>query len=245
MTVMQGDIQTRNQVVPEDFRHTLKGLRDSDDPRFPMVLSVARMNGWTLKALGDAVGVSREWIRILVADADPEVGGRIPDVPLPPRKPTPPSKPPRRVLRIKPEVAERLRAMAKTAAAVNGGTPADARERRVSEEFTAALYALTEQGVSVRHIAKTLGMTRSAIQSRLARHGYRKAPPSQEKVRYLGQPRNGGLPREECKRGHKLSGDNLYVVPKTGSRVCRECDRGRGREYRARKRAAEKPGGAS
>lgn len=31
--------------------------------------------------------------------------------------------------------------------------------------------------------------------------------------------------KTECKRGHPLSGDNLYVIPGSGSRVCRTCQR--------------------
>jgi hypothetical protein len=45
----------------------------------------------------------------------------------------------------------------------------------------------------------------------------------------------------ECKRGHPLSGDNLYVQPGSGYRVCKECTRQRMRNkwrsdpaYRAR-----------
>lgn len=36
-----------------------------------------------------------------------------------------------------------------------------------------------------------------------------------------------------CKRGHPLSGDNLYVTPR-GVRQCLECQRNRDRAYRAR-----------
>ena len=35
--------------------------------------------------------------------------------------------------------------------------------------------------------------------------------------------------KTHCKRGHPLSGDNLYIIPSTGSRVCRVCDRERQR----------------
>ncbi len=41
--------------------------------------------------------------------------------------------------------------------------------------------------------------------------------------------------KTECLRGHPLSGANLYVRPE-GQRQCVECQRRRGREYRARKR---------
>lgn len=49
--------------------------------------------------------------------------------------------------------------------------------------------------------------------------------------------KNGVLRVEkvECKHGHSLSGDNLYVF-KDGSRGCKECRRRASREYERRKR---------
>lgn len=32
-----------------------------------------------------------------------------------------------------------------------------------------------------------------------------------------------GLGEGYCRRGHKLSGDNVYIVPSTGKRTCRKC----------------------
>lgn len=32
--------------------------------------------------------------------------------------------------------------------------------------------------------------------------------------------------KAECKRGHKLTGENLYIYPKSGARSCRKCRRG-------------------
>lgn len=53
----------------------------------------------------------------------------------------------------------------------------------------------------------------------------------------LGQSGAGGvvIPRTHCKRGHSLSGGNLYLAP-SGERVCRECRRARDRARRARHR---------
>lgn len=33
------------------------------------------------------------------------------------------------------------------------------------------------------------------------------------------------LGRDQCKRGHDLEGDNLYIQPSNGKRFCRECNR--------------------
>lgn len=226
----------RKPVVTEPFRGLLREMREERDPRLPAVLHVANLNGWTLQSLGDAVGITREWVRRLIQSATPDESMDLPDVPMAPRAQVAAPKQSKPRLRIKPEIADRLREMRRVAATVNGGTPADAPERRVSEELSAALDSLVRQGVTVYEIARTLGVTQGAIAGRLARHGYRTATPSQEKHRYLGHPgETVNAAKMECLRGHPLSGDNLYVVQRTGARVCRQCDNLRQRAYRARK----------
>lgn len=233
------DFIVKQQQLPEDFKDLLIHLRTSRDPALPMVLRMAKLNGWTYKTMAKAIGVSGEWVRLLVGDARPSAGQVLPEIPLPPRRPAPPAKPARRRLLVNPQLANELRAMAEIAATVNGGTPTNAPERQVSEEFTAMLASLVKQGVTVYTLAQILDVTPSAVAHRLGRHGYRKSAPSQERVRYLGHPskRSSGT-QDNCKRGHPLSGSNLYVVPKTGSRVCRACDRLRHEKYLERKAAA-------
>jgi plasmid maintenance system antidote protein VapI len=230
------DLIRKDQTLPADFAAALRQLRENRDPRYGATLIVARMNGWTYQSLATALGVTRQAIEKTVVRSTIDVPGRLPDVPTPPRKPQSVPKPPRRRLLVNDELAARLREMQKVAARVNGVTPADAPERRVSEEFTALLHSLTEQGVSVKHLANVLGVVHNAVQSRLARHGYRDATPSQDKP-YLGRPNPHSTGEQtHCKRGHELSGDNLYVLPKTGSRVCRACHKARHAAYRERKR---------
>lgn len=43
--------------------------------------------------------------------------------------------------------------------------------------------------------------------------------------------------KTHCQHGHPLSGENLYINPASGQRVCRECLRGFTRAYHARKKA--------
>lgn len=43
--------------------------------------------------------------------------------------------------------------------------------------------------------------------------------------------------RTHCPRGHPYSGDNLYILPGSGGRVCRTCQRASYRRYVERKRA--------
>jgi hypothetical protein len=230
----------KGQQVPEAFAAHLRKLREDRDSRYPATLVIAKLNGWTYQALANALGVSRQAVEQAAARAEAHVVTRIPDVPLPPRKPQPePKAPARRRLLIHDELAERLREMQQTAATVNGATPADAPERRVSEEFTALLHSLTEQGVTVYHIAQVLGVRHNGIQARLARHGYRDASPSQADQQYLGRPADRAQTQTHCRRGHELAGDNLYVVPKSGQRVCKACHRMRAAAYYLRKKAAD------
>jgi hypothetical protein len=58
--------------------------------------------------------------------------------------------------------------------------------------------------------------------------------------RNIGRGVNKGaraIRTDACWRGHALSGENVYINP-SGYRQCRECQRRRSREYKARKRAA-------
>jgi hypothetical protein len=229
----------KEQTLPAEFASVLRTMRAEKDQRLSTVLAIARMNGWTYQAMGSALGVSRQAIQQAISRAELDVRGGVPEVPLPPRKPQSEAKPPRRRLLVNDELAERLREMQRVAATVNGVTPADAPERKISVEFTAQLHALTQQGVSVYHLADVLGVAHNAIRSRLARHGYRSSSPSQAE-RYIGHP-NARAAGEQthCKYGHELSGENLYVIPKTGKRVCRACSSRRSRAYQERKRQAE------
>jgi hypothetical protein len=47
--------------------------------------------------------------------------------------------------------------------------------------------------------------------------------------------------KSHCKRGHPLSGDNLYIDPIIGQRRCKACNALRGRELRARRRNQGSP----
>jgi hypothetical protein len=42
--------------------------------------------------------------------------------------------------------------------------------------------------------------------------------------------------KTHCNSGHELAGDNLYLMPNTGYRACRECRRAAERRWRARKK---------
>lgn len=146
-----------------------------------------RKNGWTLRSIGDALGVTREAVRLRLLDAGP-VGG-LPPVELPPVPPTPlPKRPQRSRLKVSPALARELRAELETASTVNGATPADDPRRTVSVRLTERLAALVDQGVAIKELARALGVTHNAVKFRLGRHGHRALPPSMANAHYLGRP---------------------------------------------------------
>lgn len=48
-----------------------------------------------------------------------------------------------------------------------------------------------------------------------------------------------GASKTECKHGHLLSGENLYINPSSGSRQCRVCQARAKRDYKQRKAATK------
>ncbi len=216
----------------------LRSMRaEGDRDRLDAYLRLLHLNGWTYRSLGTALGVWPQAVQQRVARNGRHVTD-LPPVPLPPAQHQPMRAPRRTRLKVRPEVAETLRDLQTRATRVNGATPADSPDREASVQLSRALAALVEQGVTGYHLAQVLGVTPGAVYTRLARHGYASAYQSQ--ATYQGHPAwttDEGRPLTHCKRGHELAGENLRTL-KDGRRVCRECDRRRGAEYRARRGGA-------
>jgi transcriptional regulator with XRE-family HTH domain len=134
-----------------------------------------RMKGWTLQAIGGALGVSRERIRQVEATASPSLivhilsnPGNFPvpeletkevEVPGAPQYVEPSAATLTRLLELKP-LAEKVRW--------------DHQEHRAAaEEYTALLWhAHDVEKVTIYRLAKAVGVTHGAIRFRLARYGY-------------------------------------------------------------------------
>ena len=56
-----------------------------------------------------------------------------------------------------------------------------------------------------------------------------------------GKDRSWYVPQTHCKRGHPLSGENLFVNPR-GARVCLECRRAQDRDDKRARRIADRDG---
>ena len=144
--------------------------------------------GWTLEALGAAVGVTREAVRVRVKRARqvdlgdlPILHPPLPDVPEP--APAPPPRP--ALTGDETQELSRLQAEATRCR----GTHADGHPYRVASERLAELLNVHhERGIRYADLATALGVTKGAVRSRLQHHGYRQLPPSQPGYR---RPRKG------------------------------------------------------
>ncbi|HEX5996271.1 MAG TPA: hypothetical protein VFY84_14110 [Jiangellales bacterium] len=225
------------QIVPDDFAATLRAMWADGDRRLNALLHSANRNGWTLTALGNALGMTREAVRKRILCAEPFASTDLPEFPLPPRKPTPAPRV-RPALLVPPEIIAQLREMWEIARTVNGSAPSDDPRRRVSERFTAQLAALVDQGVTVYRLAKDLGITHGAIRFRLARHGYR-TPVAAVEIRngqYKGRPPQHWQ-TGPCTPERHLTGSNVGRRG-NGGRYCKACARTRDRARRAARLAS-------
>lgn len=143
-------------ILGQDDRNVyMKALRDRD---------------WTLQSLADVARVSRERVRQIVSQDWPS-GQLEDDAPLP----TPPERVERvRKPRVQVEPSERtlarLRELQPLARKVAGNSMT---YRAEAEEYAQLLhYAHSVEGVTYYHLAQLLGVTHSAIRSRLIRYGH-------------------------------------------------------------------------
>ena len=126
-------------------------------------------NRWTLESIARmAGGLSRERVRQIIRATTPEpidFGFAIP---------TPPTKPVREkrvYAEPKPETLSRVLELQPFAQRVRSSSPTFRKE---SEEYSFLLNkAHVEEGVSMYRLAKRLGVTHAALQSRLVRYGYK------------------------------------------------------------------------
>ena len=183
--------------LPDDFAQTIWHMHHHKDPRLNTVLALAHHSGWTLRALGDATGITREGIYRRTTNAYHYPPDQLPDIPEPPQpvvhwKQPPPPKP-----AIPDGVADRLRELQQLATGVNGYTPLNSPARQASVELAALIHDLAGQGIPKTRIAEIIGVTPSAVSVRLSRHGYRPRPPSME--RRVDQKYRGiAMPPAEC-----------------------------------------------
>lgn len=170
--------------MPDEQAATLKHLYESDTYLANGYMRTLRHVGYTLQEIASVIGVSRERVRQRLQHRFSFVD--LPPVPIRLQAPVEPPVLKKRI-RLSEETIERLREMHQIARTINGGTRSNDPRRQVAEDFTATLAQLVGQGVTVYSIAKALGTQHNAINSRLARYGYRKPTPSTANQIYQGR----------------------------------------------------------
>lgn len=127
--------------------------------------------GWSLESIGQAIGVTREMVRLIVKELSNTSFTLLPTVShlvVPKReryeKVTLKRKP------LDPSVLLRLKELHARATLLRGKS---VDNRFEAQEFTRLIHEQTLLGVSTYTIAKELGLTIGAINLRLIRYGYR------------------------------------------------------------------------
>lgn len=172
--------QKSSQTLPKEVGEALRLLSLAERRAYATALHNA---GWTLQSIGTELKVSREAIRLYtLKEHDYKTLKAIEHLPVP--------EVPlvevyvERVVRVTPdtEVIAQLKELRKKAFWVRGKGKGNREE---AEAYTKLLYETVESGVSVYRIAKELGVTTGAIQTRLVRYGYRKTQGKSKAYRQL------------------------------------------------------------
>lgn len=135
------------------------------------------------------------------------------------------------------QMLERLTLLQPLAAGNRGPIPAGDPRRVAGEEYAWLIDLAYRQGVTTSELVAATRSSWPVLRARLARHGYRTAPPTMRAYR-------GPAPTEtveECQRGHAFDEMNTYRYSDSSGaehRVCRQCRADRMKARRAEAKAA-------
>lgn len=212
---MPADVERALVGLHDDYRAAIT-RRDHHSRRLAgqRLASYARRGrerGWSLADLAEPLGITPEGLRQLLVrfgDAAEWSEGALPDFPTSTvtrrRRRPKPVKP--RPGEVDSDKAARLRLLAPEAAKTKGSTPLDAPERAASEEFSALIKSLHDDGHSWQQIADASGLSMAGVRMRAARHGYKAGPPK-------GVPAYRGVYRKSPRADAGMSADGPHVVP--------------------------------
>lgn len=182
----------QKQVIPEPLRTEMRtayeGQRAGKHGWAPLhtLLLSARNAGWTLHALGDACGVTREAVRqwLLVAELNP--GLPLVEVPEPEHYVTQDEE---RIARsqaaenrqqeLLSKFLPRLLELQHDAESLRGPSTSNPTKAAASAEYTRLLHEAMEAGARPSRLARELNIQIVTIYARLRRGGYRKTAPSE------------------------------------------------------------------
>jgi predicted regulator of amino acid metabolism with ACT domain len=166
-----------NAELPESEKLRLATLRDNPDQRGLHERAVAlREAGWPLRAIGDAVGVSRMTVHVWQksVQANPDAVNRVKNIKNVPHLPMDARGSGVTVRKMRVDVPprdrERLKALAQEARTVRRWSAPDSPERKASDELDSLVQKYVEErGVAPMSVARHAGVTRRAIMARLER----------------------------------------------------------------------------
>lgn len=138
----------------------------------------------------------------------------------------PPASPgiePRPVKMTAAQMLERLALLKPLAAGNRGPVPAGDPRRVAGEEYAWLIDLAYRQGMTPGELATATGSSWPVLRARLARHGYRAAPPTMTPYQGAAEKQE---PAAECQRGHPFDDENTYRYADAAGaehRVCRRC----------------------
>ncbi len=161
----------KKQLLTSEVYLTFASFKTKEE-RNQYVWRLRKEEGWSLESIGQAIGVTREMVRLIVEKLDQTPFQLLPSVsqlPVPRRARV--AKVVYRKTPIDPEALKVLKELHATATLLRGKS---VKNRTEAEEFTRLIHEQTLLGVSTYTLAKELGLTVGAINLRLVRYGYRK-----------------------------------------------------------------------
>lgn len=161
------NIKKRRVKLPVQVEYIFHAMKDQDD-RDDYIRALNKA-GWTQTSIANVINLSRERVRQICSMPASETGtGAKFYVPTPPVHE---AKPKRVAVEPSEETLNRLIDLKPYAQQVRANAK---RYRAEAEEYTRLINkAHEEEGVTLYHLAKRLGVTHSALRFRLARYGYK------------------------------------------------------------------------
>lgn len=158
-------IYAKDQTLPQGVTAAFESVQADIDKRNSYAAAL-RAAGWTLSAIADSSGISRERVRQVVSTATPKADGL--PVPTPPLRPQPAA--PKEYAKPDPAKLARLQDLQPLARKVTGSSK---NNRLAGEDYTKLIAEVhLKDGVPLYRLAKYLDVTAGALRSRLVRYEY-------------------------------------------------------------------------
>lgn len=152
--------------LSEETILALKTLRAENKEAFYSYVKALRVEGWSLKAIGDACDVSKTAASNWERAWRPSFSPILPEVEPLPKAPTKTRTPRTEKVELTPNESQELRDLTLSASKVRRYTDAHSESRKAAERLEELLEEYISAGVTVTDVAKACGVSRSAIAQR-------------------------------------------------------------------------------